>query len=69
MAGKDLRTRIKAEIASLAGPVAEPSLVSILVGDEPTCGTMRRHAQVGIKFRDLELPGTIKVTSRELSMD
>lgn len=53
----EIRSKIKARIKTLAGSIVEPSLVSILVGDDPASRAYLKNneaacAEVGIKFRN-----------------
>jgi len=56
-AAREIRSKIKARIRTLAGSIAEPTLVSILVGDDPASQAYLKNneaacAEVGIKFRN-----------------
>jgi len=60
----EIRSKIKARIRALAGSIVEPSLVSILAGDDPASRTYLRNseaacAEVGIGFRNLLLSAEI----------
>jgi len=76
---KEIRSKISARIKSLSGAIVEPSLVSILTGDDPASRTYLKNneaacAEVGIKFRSLALRAEtsqdeLDVVLRELNSD
>jgi len=76
---REIRSRIKARIKALAGSIVEPSLVSILAGDDPASRAYLRNSEaacgeVGIGFRNLLLPAEtsqdeLEKVIRELNSD
>jgi methylenetetrahydrofolate dehydrogenase (NADP+)/methenyltetrahydrofolate cyclohydrolase len=57
---REVRSKIKAKITSLASSIVEPKLVSILVGDNPASQAYLKNnetalAEVGIKYRSMLL--------------
>jgi methylenetetrahydrofolate dehydrogenase (NADP+)/methenyltetrahydrofolate cyclohydrolase len=76
---RKIRSKVKAQIKTLADSIVAPSLVSILVGDDPASRAYLRNneaacAGVGIKFRNLHLRAEISQDElekviRELNSD
>ena len=71
---REIRSRLKARVKALAGLIPEPSLVSILVGDDPASRAYLKNneaacAEVGIKFRNLRLPALTSQDELERVID
>jgi methylenetetrahydrofolate dehydrogenase (NADP+)/methenyltetrahydrofolate cyclohydrolase len=65
LVARQIRSKVKEQIKALADSIVAPSLVSILVGDDPVSRAYLRNneaacAEVGIKFRNLLLRAEIR---------